>query len=1135
MSLGLAACDGSSLDLNTTSAAVAPTGSASTFVSNTIPANMAPGEKVNVQVVVQNTGTVDWTNTSEWGLRADNLDFSFLNDFMDVTTPIGSSSTHNIVLTAPATSATFSANFYSFISGQSGPVPGGPLTAAITVSGATTPQYACSFVSSTIPNPATAGSIQPVTVTVQNSGAQSWSSGDFCLYARENADTTNPSITRWGSNICSTTGSVIAPGATETFSLTLSVPSTPGTYRFMRQMSDNRGRENGGIGFFSDSAFCVDESITVTAGTPSLAASVVSDTVPTQAAPGDVVPVTITMRNDGATTWTTGSNITFESTNSPVAFWGPTSASLSGDVATGQTATFSLTVRVPSSPTGSQPFSFRMFQSGVGFFGDTFSTNIDISGMVTPQLDASVTANTLPTTMAPNSTQAVSVTVQNTGTETWASDGTFGLVSNTSPTNFWGLSTITLDSSVANGASTTFTFNVTSPNSLTSETFRYQMWKSGSGVFGEELVVNTTISGAVTPQYDASVVSQTIPTTMEVNTTQSFSITMQNTGTETWPANSTISLTSNNSPLTLWGSTTTFIVDTDTAPMANASFTFNVTAPNTPGTYTSNWRMLRSGAGYFGTAAETTGITVTTPAGCGDGTVVAPETCDDGGTTSGDGCSSSCIIEPLTRDLSSATPGRTFFGHQPSIKMHSIILKDLNGDGSDDFITYDFTSIPFGMGRPSRNQAGQVYVYYGGAGFFDQTSTSITASPSILVKGRETGDHLGGNSDGVRVGDVTGDGNNDLIIAAEFGDGDANASASAGEVYVLTGGATLYAGGTFDMVENPSVVGATYVGEAAGDQLQVIEVGDVTNDGVDDIILASTRNDVGGTDAGIVYVVTGGAGLATTSTTVLSNGVAGVAARIVGPAASARFGVSAAIGDFTGDGINDLAISAPEYSPNGRTRAGAVFVFNGPVSGTFNTGSSGYSTRFSGGTIHDLYGTDLAAGDVLDTSGVDLIVGVSQAFRDTAQVGEVNVWANPISSGEIDRSVTAPSLVVLGGTADYVGGSVDVGDVNGDGRGDILVGAGQADGAGDARTNAGEIDIIIGENTFSSLIGFQTSPRTFRIIGSASNDILGLYRNSVAIGDLNNDSRADWCVGSFLGDSNTATDSGRIDCFESPY
>ncbi|MEO1228790.1 MAG: NBR1-Ig-like domain-containing protein [Myxococcota bacterium] len=1119
----------------TTAREVAPAGSAVTFVSNTIPTTMAPGERVNVQVVAQNSGTVDWSVTTEWGLRDANLNFGWANDFIDSPTAQGASSTHNFVITAPAASTTLEANIFSYVSGQSGIVSGGPLSVPITISGATTPQYDCTYVSDTIPDPIPARTITSASVTVRNTGAQTWSAGDFCLYARENADSTSPDLTRWGSAICTSLGSAVAPNDTATFTFNITAPEVAGTYRFMREMRDLRSADAGGIAnFFRSSTFCVDESIVVSAATPPLDASIVSDTVPTTVAPGDVIPVSVTVQNTGTDTWLADGTFLFSSQTSPPNFWGVTSAPLTADVAPGASTTLNMTVRVPSSPTGLNDFTFSMFKTGgTGAFGTSLSKSIDISAAATPALDASFTANTLPASIAPNSSQTVTVTVQNTGTETWLNDGTYRLVATTSPQNLWGTTSTPVSASVAQNGSTVFTFVITSPNVLGMEDFRYQMSKSGSGAFGPELVVASDVSGMVTPPYDSSFVSQTIPSTADANQSLSFTITFRNDGTQTWPGSSDIYLYSDNTPFTLWG-TNIVQLGSAVAPGANATFTFNVTAPASPGTYTSQWRMHQlGGVGYFGASSTPFSVTVSPPAGCGDGTVDSGsgETCDDGNTTAGDGCSASCIIESVTQDLASGPSARTFTGVQTNGQTSSMIIAELNGVAGAEFIAHDFSGIPARNGRPIRNQAGRVYIYSGGAGFFTNGSGSINGTQTSTVFGVGPGDHLGGINGGAAVGDVTNDGNADLVLGAEFADATGNTRSNAGEVYVVRGDASLYSNGNIDLATS-TLRGATLEGAAAGDRLSVLAVGDVTNDGVPDIIAGARFNDAAGTDAGAVYVVAGGAGLTTTSTIDLSS--ATIQARITGEVANGWLGQAAAVGDFTGDGINDLAVSAPNATIGGRTRSGAVYVLQGPVSGTLALSNpANYLARYQGETVHVLYGTDLDAADVQGTANVDLIVGAGQA-DDGGQSGEVHVWQGPISSGTVDNAVTAANASIFGEAFDFVGGALGVGDTNGDGSPDIVFGAGLADGTGNGRASSGEVGLVLGGSSLAFRTDF-TNVIPYRILGEASADLLGYLRNSVAVGDIDGDGRADWCVGARLGGDSAFPGAGRIDCIQSPW
>src|SRR5207302_409583 len=85
---------------------------------------------------------------------------------------------------------------------------------------------------------------------------------------------------------------------------------------------------------------------------------------------------------------------------------------------------------------------------------------------------------------------------------------------------------------------------------------------------------------------------------------------------------------------------------------------------------------------------------------------------------------------------------------------------------------------------------------------------------------------------------------------------------AAGEVYVLPGGAGLT--GTIDLAAAPPALRATVIGAHAGDSLVVLAVGDMTGDGINDLILGAQGDDTNGSNAGAIYVVKGGAGLSGT-------------------------------------------------------------------------------------------------------------------------------------------------------------------------------------------------------------------------------------------------------------------------------
>ncbi|MHC4662063.1 MAG: hypothetical protein ACYS8W_10280, partial [Planctomycetota bacterium] len=107
---------------------------------------------------------------------------------------------------------------------------------------------------------------------------------------------------------------------------------------------------------------------------------------------------------------------------------------------------------------------------------------------------------------------------------------------------------------------------------------------------------------------NAQYISQSVPTAMVCGKTYSVDITMKNVGSATWLDSGLWRLGSQNTPTDLWV-TGRVNVTTDVVTGQSYMFTFNVTAPATPGDYDFRWRMVHEGVVWFGDFTPTVTIT----------------------------------------------------------------------------------------------------------------------------------------------------------------------------------------------------------------------------------------------------------------------------------------------------------------------------------------------------------------------------------------------------------------------------------------------------------------------------------------------------------------------------------------------
>lgn len=231
---------------------------------------------------------------------------------------------------------------------------------------------------------------------------------------------------------------------------------------------------------------------------------------------------------------------------------------------------------------------------------------------VEAQESARIVSHTIPPVVFTNQRVQVEVTVQNRGFTPWrAGSHRLGAVDDSDPFVAAGRIDLAPGQRVGFLRRHTFTFELVAPATPGAYVTDWRMVHEHVRWFGATLRRTVTVVPAPPGLGDdAQVVAHTLPDVVVAGATVQASVTMRNTGTTPWDGGFRLGANDDDDPFRAGLDVREYLPPgTVVAPGADHTFTFTLRAPQQPGVYTSDWRMVHEGVQWFG-AVATKQITV---------------------------------------------------------------------------------------------------------------------------------------------------------------------------------------------------------------------------------------------------------------------------------------------------------------------------------------------------------------------------------------------------------------------------------------------------------------------------------------------------------------------------------------------
>ncbi|MFO0043247.1 MAG: Calx-beta domain-containing protein [Pseudomonadota bacterium] len=457
------------------------------------------------------------------------------------------------------------------------------------------------------------------------------------------------------------------------------------------------------------------------------------------------------------------------------------------------------------------------------------------------------------------------------------------------------------------------------------------------------------------------------------------------------------------------------------------------------------------------------------------------------------------------------TPVANIFNALDGLRQHAALSRggDIDGDGFDDFV---FASTNSAGGARS-----SAYIVRGSAiasGVF--TLPNVGGRQAIEVRSEWLDDSNRGTTADI-LPDFNGDGLADVVLGASGGD---EFGAHSGTAYLIYGRSGLPA--VIDLFDRTPGLVRRFEGPAlsrAGSEVRA--VADFQGDGLGDLAITAP-------DSGSVYLVFSNNTVFNGSLEARAPARTGVPRFDLGRATAAQLipiraandtavgRLVATVGDINGDGRIDVLRNANPFFTSGSTagtpprpRFTIGFGTNGPLppdaaldgrNGFALVGATAnnFAVAVSGGGDFDGDGRQDLVATLSDGSGA-LIYGRTTTFGFPATIDTAQVSVGTIRFGFSDNLRTIKQVRLIG-------------DVNGDGRGDLLALSCTGSNGCTATSNDWRIDLVYGRTARAAFaIEGLAAPAARVVLATADGRRTNLL-GEVDIGDIGGDTRRDFAI-----------------------